>query len=136
MADLRAAVAFLAERQDVDAGRLAVLGLCIGGNTAIHAAADDPLIRAVAAVTPHFRNAEAGALWLGGAQAVAERLARGQEAKVKYEATGEVEYVPAVDSVRTDVGMPGTWPWSWYQVQADRGITDWFARHLGPGAPH
>ena len=61
VADLRAAAAFLAERPEVDTGRIAVLGICMGGNTAMHAAADDPLIRAVAAVTPHVRNAEADA---------------------------------------------------------------------------
>jgi fermentation-respiration switch protein FrsA (DUF1100 family) len=122
--DLRAAVAFLAARPDVDTGRLAVLGVCMGGNSAVHAAADDPLIRAVGAVTPHFRNAEADALWLGGRAAVAARLARGREAKAKYEANGEIEYLPGVDSVRLDVGMPGLLPWSWYQVQADRGIWD------------
>jgi fermentation-respiration switch protein FrsA (DUF1100 family) len=120
--DLRAAVAFLATRPEIDADRLAVVGLCMGGNSVVHAAADDPLIRAVAAVTPHFRNAEADALWLGSASAVAERLARGREAKAKYETTGEVEYVPGVDSVRQDVGMPGLPAWSWYQAQADRGI--------------
>jgi len=49
--------------------------VCMGGNSAVHAAADDPLIRAVAAVTPHFRNAEADALWLGSQPAVAARLA-------------------------------------------------------------
>ncbi|MCO6005401.1 alpha/beta hydrolase [Actinoallomurus purpureus] len=120
--DLRAAVGFLAARPDIDAGRVAVIGVCMGGNSAVHAAADDPLIRAVAAVTPHFRNADADAQWLGGPQAVAARLARGQEARAKYEATGEVEYVPAVDSVSLEVGMPGHLPWTWYQAQADRGI--------------
>lgn len=119
--DLRAAVAFLAARPEVDAERLAVIGVCFGGNYAVHAAADDPLIRAVATVTPHFRNADADALWLGGKAAVAARLARGREAKTKYETTGEVEYVPSVHSARTDVGMPGVLPWSWYQPQADRG---------------
>jgi fermentation-respiration switch protein FrsA (DUF1100 family) len=125
--DLRAAVAFLAAWPGVDAGRLAVIGICMGGNSAVHAAADDPRIRAVAAVTPHFRNAEADAQWLGGESAVAARLSRGGEAKAKYESTGDVEYAPAVDSVRQDVGMPGLVPWAWYQVQADRGI--WDNRH-------
>jgi fermentation-respiration switch protein FrsA (DUF1100 family) len=125
--DLRAAVAFLAARPEVDADRLAVVGICMGGNTAVHAAADDPLIRVVAAVTPHFRNAEADALWLGGPQAVAARLAQGQEALAKYEATGEVAYVPGVDSVSSDAGMPGLVPWSWYQPQADQGI--WENQH-------
>jgi hypothetical protein len=122
--DLRAAVAFLATRPDVDAERLAVLGVCMGGNSAVHAAADDPLISVVATVTPHFRNTEADAQWLGGEQAVAARLARGRQAMAKFEAAGDVEYVPGVDPERLDVGMPGLLPWSWYRTQADRGIWD------------
>lgn len=120
--DVRAAVAFLAGRPEVDPDRLGVVGICFGGNAVVHAAADDPLIRAVGTVTPHFRNAEADAQWLGSRQAVAARLARGQEALAKFEATGEAMYVPAVDSTRSDVGMPGLLTWSWYQPQADRGV--------------
>ncbi|WP_433435456.1 alpha/beta hydrolase [Nonomuraea sp. CA-141351] len=122
VADLRAAVEFLAGRPEADADRLAVIGICMGGNTAVHAAADDPGIRAVAAITPHMRNAEADAQWLGGPEAVAARLARGRRALARYEATGEVEYVAAVDKTDPEVGMPGELPWSWYQPQADLGI--------------
>jgi hypothetical protein len=53
---------------------------------------------------------------------VGARLARGRAALEKYEATGEVDYVPAVDFSRGDVGMPGELPWSWYQLWADRGL--------------
>ena len=48
--DVRAAVAYLAARGDVDAVRIAVLGLSIGGSAAIHAAAHEPRIRAVVTV--------------------------------------------------------------------------------------
>jgi uncharacterized protein len=48
--DIRAAVSWLAARPEVDAGRLAVVGLSIGGSAAIHAAAHDPRIRAVVTV--------------------------------------------------------------------------------------
>jgi dipeptidyl aminopeptidase/acylaminoacyl peptidase len=48
--DIRAAVSWLAARPDVDAARLAVVGLSIGGSAAIHAAAHDPRIRAVVTV--------------------------------------------------------------------------------------
>jgi fermentation-respiration switch protein FrsA (DUF1100 family) len=131
--DLRAAVAFLAARPDVDADRLAVIGICFGGNAAVHAAADDPLIRAVATVTPHFRNAEADALWLGGEQAVAARLAHGQQALAKYETTGAVDYVPGVSATSTEVGMPGRVVWAWYQPQAELGIWDrWLRSRVAP----
>jgi dipeptidyl aminopeptidase/acylaminoacyl peptidase len=46
--DIRAAVEFLAHHPAVDSDRLGVLGLSIGGSAAIHAAASDPRIRAVA----------------------------------------------------------------------------------------
>jgi dipeptidyl aminopeptidase/acylaminoacyl peptidase len=48
--DIRAAVSWLAARPDVDTGKLAVVGLSIGGSAAIHAAAHDPRIRAVVTV--------------------------------------------------------------------------------------
>lgn len=45
--DIRAAIDFALTRPDVDARRIAVLGLSIGGAAAIHAAAHDARIRAV-----------------------------------------------------------------------------------------
>ncbi len=48
--DIRAAVAYLAVRGDVDTDRIAVVGLSIGGSAAIHAAAHEPRIRAVVTV--------------------------------------------------------------------------------------
>jgi uncharacterized protein len=102
---------------------LALLGICFGSSYALPVAADDPRVRAIATVAAHLRDRAADANWLVGATgneaAVAERLARGQAALEKYETTGEVEYVPAVDFARTDVGMPGDLVWSWYQLWAD-----------------
>jgi pimeloyl-ACP methyl ester carboxylesterase len=48
--DIRAVVDHLANRPEVDASRLAVVGLSVGGSAAIHAAAHDPRIRAVVTV--------------------------------------------------------------------------------------
>jgi uncharacterized protein len=120
--DLRAAVAFLSGLPTVDSDRLALIGICMGGGHALAAAADEPRVRAVATVAGHYRDPAADAQWLGGETAVAERLARGQAALEQYQATGEVDYVPAVDFSRTDVGMPGELVWSWYQLWADRGL--------------
>jgi hypothetical protein len=101
---------------------LALVGVCFGGSYALRAAADNPRIRAVATVAAHLRDRAADVAWLGGEAAVAERVARGRNALEKYEATGEVDYVPAVDFSRRDVGMPGELAWSWYQLWADRGL--------------
>jgi pimeloyl-ACP methyl ester carboxylesterase len=48
--DIRAAVAYIVAREDVDGARIAVVGLSIGGSAAIHAAAHEPRIRAVVTV--------------------------------------------------------------------------------------
>jgi pimeloyl-ACP methyl ester carboxylesterase len=72
--DIRAAVAFLAARRDVDSERLGVLGLSIGGSAAIHAAAREPRIRAVITVGAfaHPRDAMLemgfGGFWLAPAR--------------------------------------------------------------------
>src|SRR5690606_4079731 len=64
-ADIAAAVTYLAGRADVDAGRIAVVGLSMGGEQAIGAAGADERIRAVVAEGGH-RPAGAGpALALG-----------------------------------------------------------------------
>jgi len=120
--DLRAAVAYLRGLPEVDADRLALLGVCMGGGHALSAATDEPLVRVVATVAGHYRDPAADEQWLGSQAAVAERLARGRAALEKYQATGEIAYVPAVDFARTDVGMPGELVWSWYQLWADRGL--------------
>lgn len=76
----------------------------------------------MAAIAGHYRDHAADVTWLGGEDAVAERLARGRAALEKYEATGDVDVVPAVDHARADVGMPGELVWSWYELWADRGL--------------
>jgi uncharacterized protein len=120
--DLAAAFDYLSDAPDVDSDQLALLGICFGGSYALRAAADDARVRAVATAAAHLRDRAADTAWLGGEAVVAERLARGRAALEKYEATGEVDYVPCVDFSRTDVGMPGEMVWSWYQLWADRGL--------------
>jgi dienelactone hydrolase len=120
--DARAALRYLAARADIDEARLGLIGICFGGSYALRAAAEEPLVRAVATVTGHYRDPDVDAQWLGSEAVIAERRARGRAAREKYEATGEVDYVPAVDAERMEVGMPGRLAWSWYQLWADRGL--------------
>jgi dienelactone hydrolase len=120
--DARAALAHLAALPEVDGERLGVLGICMGASHTLRLAADEPLVRAVATVTGHYRDAAADVAWLGSESRVAERLSRGREARERFETTGEVDYVPAIDPERGCVGMPGRLPWSWYQLWADEGL--------------
>jgi uncharacterized protein len=120
--DARAALRYLSELPAVDDGRLAMLGICMGSSHALRVAVDEPLVRAVATVTGHYRDPAADAAWLGSETVLTERLARGQAALEKYQTTGEVDYVAAIDAEASGVGMPGRLPWSWYELWADRGL--------------
>jgi fermentation-respiration switch protein FrsA (DUF1100 family) len=56
LADLRAAVGLLAAHPSVDADRVAVAGICLGGGYAVRAAASDPRIRAVAGIAGAYNS--------------------------------------------------------------------------------
>jgi dienelactone hydrolase len=64
--DVPAAVAFLRRQSGIDPSRVAVLGLSMGGEEAVGAAAADPSIRAVVAEGATTRTAADKAGWLPG----------------------------------------------------------------------
>lgn len=81
-ADIGAGLGFLAEQGSVDPSRMAVLGLSMGGEEAVGAAAAYPQIRAVVAEGVTSRTAEDKAAWLpngvdGAIQRVIDRLTYG-----------------------------------------------------------
>ena len=59
---------------------------------------------------------------MGTEEALVARRQHGEAALKRYEETGQVDYVPAVDPERTDVGMPGDFVWNWYSPWAERGV--------------
>jgi len=119
--DLRAAVDFLASRPNVDTKRIHLLGICQGSSEAVRAGADDPRVASLATVAGHYRDRIGDVEWLTE-EGLERHLAAGRAAREKYQRTGIVDYVPAVDDVRMDVGMPGKFVWDWYHGWADRGI--------------
>lgn len=56
VSDLRNAVSFLAARPEVDAERIAVCGVCLGGIYSIQLAAFDPRVKAVALIASAYNN--------------------------------------------------------------------------------
>lgn len=89
MADVRAALDYLATRLDVAAARLAVLGICEGASEMLQVAVDDPRVTAVTAVSGHYRDAD-NDIALAGGQA--------------FDAV-EVERAEVVDPERNDVAL-------------------------------
>ncbi|GLW34529.1 alpha/beta hydrolase [Actinoplanes regularis] len=56
LADLRAAVSLLAAHPAVDATRVGIAGICLGGGYAVRAAATDPRIRAVVGIAGAYNS--------------------------------------------------------------------------------
>ena len=115
ISDVKAAIGFLAGRPEVDASRLAALGICQGSSEMIAVCADDPRIKALALVSGQYlyrKNLEG--FFGGGGPTLDDRIARGKIAKAKFETTGQVEYTPVVSPTDRSVGLP--WPQihDWY----------------------
>ncbi|TFL16354.1 alpha/beta hydrolase [Jannaschia formosa] len=119
--DLKAAITYLKSRDDVDENRVFVLAICQGSSVAFRAAAElRGELCGLATIAGHYRDPEGDLEWLTE-DGLAARKAIGEAARAKFEATGEVDYVKAVDQTDMNVGMPGEFVWVWYQPWADRG---------------
>ncbi|MET0387315.1 MAG: CocE/NonD family hydrolase [Polyangiales bacterium] len=106
-ADLIAATSFLAEHPDVDPTRLALLGICTSGGTALYAAARDARVGAVACVASHLAEPAITPTLYGGDEGVAERRAAGREARERFERTGENQLILAYSDVDQTSSHPG-----------------------------
>lgn len=121
--DLKAAVAYLKSRDDVDPDQVSILAICQGSSIAFRAAAELDNVHALATIAGHYRDHEGDIEWLTE-DGYAARMAQGQAAKDLFESTGEVQYIKGVDETDMNVGMPGDFVWEWYQPWADRGQWD------------
>jgi hypothetical protein len=93
VADLRAGLAHLAERSDVDSHRLGAAGVCLGAGYAAWAAVDNPLVKAFGAVAGYYRDpADMRARDAAGFDAKVEQ---GLAARRHFERSGEVLTIPA-----------------------------------------
>jgi uncharacterized protein len=90
--DIKNAVTFLVGREEVDADRIAAVGVCAGGGFAPYTAVADQRIKAVATVSglPDLRSTLTGGF--AGDWRALMRLA--QSAREAYAQGGEAQYVP------------------------------------------
>ena len=119
--DLRAAVDYLAAHASVDAGRIYGLGVCQGVNWMIEATSQDARIRRLAIVAGHYLMPETARMYLGSPQEVDRRLTRAKTAKVHYEQTGQVDYIPIAGDGDPNALLLNKPIYEWYIRWADRG---------------
>ena len=112
LTDLRAAVGHLTTAPGVDPGRIAVVGVCLGGGYAVRAAASDPRIRAVAGVAGGY-NSPAQFVAGTGVERYREVLAGFL--------TGVDSYLPAVAPDGGEAAMGGDEPWAYYGTARSAG---------------
>ncbi len=109
LADLRAAVSVLASRADVDAARIGIVGICLGGGYAVRAAAADPRVKAVAGIAGGYNSPILMVQGMGvGPYRSALAAALGH-----YD-----EYMPAVAPDGGEAAMSGEEPYAYYGAAA------------------
>jgi fermentation-respiration switch protein FrsA (DUF1100 family) len=121
--DIYNAVTFLSCRPDVDQERLAALGVCASaGYTSVNTVGD-ARIKALALVAPWLHNADIVEDIYDGADGVARRLEAGRAARVLFDRTRELQYVPAVAGDDPNAAMP--WNIDFYLNPERGGIAKW-----------
>lgn len=101
--DVRAAIAALAARPEVDADRIGAVGVCAGAGYMARAVADEPRIRAFGAVAGFYHDPAMQRQWMQGGFDAA--VASGRDARQRWEETGVADMIPAVGK-EGEVAMP------------------------------
>ncbi len=124
--DIHNAVTFLESRPEIDGDKLGILGICASAGYAAANSIADGRVKSLAFVAPWLHNGEIIRAMYGGDEGVAERMARGRAARIKYEATGEIDYVPALSETDPQAAMPMRLD---FYLDHDRGgISEWTNR--------
>ncbi|WP_449064610.1 alpha/beta hydrolase [Planomonospora algeriensis] len=121
--DIHHAIGFLAAHPKVDGDRLGALGICAAAMYMADNAARDPRVKSLALVAPWLHDAAICESAYGGAEAVAEKIKTGREARSRYDETGEIDYVPVVSATDPHAAMP--YDIDFYLNPARGGIPAW-----------
>jgi len=113
-ADLRAAVAFLAQNATVDPARIGVIGVCMGANWAAAAAAEDPAVSRAALVVGAYLLRTKMVAGHGGQQSFDDWVAATLPAHQHFLATGETDYRPMIAERMEDSFFNFDVPYAWY----------------------
>lgn len=96
--DVMAAVDFLASRPEVDASRIAGLGICASAGYMADAALQSDTLKSVALVAPWLHNSDIVNAVYGGLEGVNQLIAASRQAVAKFQTTGQMTVVPAAST--------------------------------------
>lgn len=123
VSDIQNAVSFLQTVEAVDADRIAGLGICASAGYMAVAAAEDSRIRSFVAIAPWIHDAAIVNAVYGGEAAVQQKIAEAKTARIQFEQTGEMTYVPAISTTDSSAAMFGEFD---YYLNPERGaIPEW-----------
>jgi fermentation-respiration switch protein FrsA (DUF1100 family) len=125
LADLRAATGMLAAHPAVDAGRLAAVGICLGGGYAVRAAAQDPRLRAVVGIAGAYNSPA----WFAARMGTGAYRAALSGFLDRYD-----EELPAVAPDGGEAAMGGQEPWDYYGT--GRGASPYWRNRVTRGSLH
>ena len=115
--DIVAAASYLATREEVDANKIAGLGICASSGYMADAAVQSENIKSIALVAPWLHDREIVNETYGGEEAVQNLIQTSREAEAKYEETGEISTVPAASTTNENAVMYQ----AEYYTESDRG---------------
>ena len=104
--DIHNAFSFLQTRPEVNPRQLGALGICASAGYTLINTVQDARVKSLALVAPWLHNGEIVRALYGGDAGVAERIRLANTARIKFEQTGTVDYVPAVNETDKRAAIP------------------------------
>jgi uncharacterized protein len=126
--DYSNAVSFMLGRDDVDASRIALVGVCMGGGYAVSAAARDKRIRAVVSVAGGYNIGGTFQQFLGVDAFAGYQRAINARVAIQRR-TGEVQYMPTIAPTLSEAvpvaAMPNPEAYSYYDRTSKADAPNW-----------
>lgn len=113
--DVQAAIDFIEKQPEVDAKRLALLGICQGTSEMLAVASNESRVKVLTLVSGQYiYPANIDGFFAGGGPTRLDRIARGKEALEIYKKTGEVKYTEVISETNKAAGLPWKPIYDWY----------------------
>lgn len=128
--DIRAAVAFLATRSEVNPQAISGLGICASAGYMAEAAATTPALKSVALVAPWLHDRTIVNAVYGGEASVQSLIDVARKAQADFKATGKQTLVPAASSTDKSAVMFNV-P---YYTERDRGLIPQWENQFNVGS--